>query len=295
MTRIPLEDWYAAGRTLGFRGHEIFTRLDGPPAAPVLLLIHGFPTASWDWEALWAPLAQRWRVLALDLLGYGRSDKPRGHAYSLMEQADLCEHFLATEGVGAYHVLAHDVGDTVAQELLARQDEPGERPRLRSLGLLNGGLFPETHRPAAIQKLLLSPLGPLVARLASRDSLARTLRAIFGPSTQPDDALLDAFWSLVSAQGGNAVMHRLIRYIPERRRHRARWVGALQAARIPLKLIDGAFDPISGAHMAARYRELVPDADVTLLEGIGHYPQVEAPAQVLAAYLEFRARTDAAA
>ena len=290
MPHISLADWADAGRKIVWRGHAIFTRHGGRPDAPVLVLIHGFPTASWDWEALWAPLAERWRLVTLDMIGFGLSDKPARHDYSLMEQADLFEHVLALEGIAEYHVLAHDYGDTVAQELLARQAEAGERPRMRSAALLNGGLFPETHRPALIQRLLLSPLGPLVGRLASRRSIARTMRRIFGPRTPPDDTLIDAFWTLMTANGGTAVMHRLIGYIVERRVHRARWVGALQDARVPLKLIDGAADPISGAHMAARYCELVPRPDVTMLDDIGHYPQVEAPAAVLAAYLEFRER-----
>jgi pimeloyl-ACP methyl ester carboxylesterase len=85
-------------------------------------------------------------------------------------------------------------------------------------------------------------------------------------------------------------MCRPDRYIDERRAHRSRWVGALVQAEVPLTLIDGAADPISGAHMGARWRELVPRADVTLLDGIGHYPQVEAPAAVLAAYAASRER-----
>jgi pimeloyl-ACP methyl ester carboxylesterase len=82
-------------------------------------------------------------------------------------------------------------------------------------------------------------------------------------------------------------MHKLIRYMRERRVHRDRWVGAMQSTDLPLKLIDGAADPISGVHMAARYRELVPSADVSLLEGVGHYPQIEAPGQVLRAFDSF--------
>ena len=78
-------------------------------------------------------------------------------------------------------------------------------------------------------------------------------------------------------------MHKLIRYMPERKIHRGRWVSAMQQTQIPLKLICGAADPISGAHMAARYQELVPHANVSLLDDIGHYPQVEAPGLVLAA------------
>ena len=287
-TRIPLAQWAESGRTITWRGHAIFTRTGGPADAPALLLIHGFPTASWDWEALWAPLAARYRLVTLDMLGFGLSAKPPRHDYSLMEQADLCEHVLADAGVADYHVLAHDYGDSVAQELLARMGEPGARPLLRSVAFLNGGLFPETHRPALIQRLLLSPLGPVVARLASRRALAGTMRRIFGARTPPDAALLDTFWTLMTNHDGRGVMHRLMRYMVERRTHRARWVGALQAARVPLKVIDGAADPISGAHMVARYRDLVPHPDVTLLADIGHYPQVEAPDAVLAAYLAFR-------
>jgi len=85
------------------------------------------------------------------------------------------------------------------------------------------------------------------------------------------------------------VFPRLIRYMPERRRERQRWVGALQRASIPLKLIDGGADPISGSHMVERYVELVERPDVTVFDDIGHYPQVEAPDRVLRAYLDFRA------
>jgi pimeloyl-ACP methyl ester carboxylesterase len=288
--RISLDGWKAAGRTVSYRDYSIFLREAGSREAESLLLIHGFPTASWDWEAMWLALAERFHVVALDMIGFGFSAKPRSYRYSILDQADLIESVLAREGIRSYHVLAHDYGDSVAQELIARRDGTSERPELRSVAFLNGGLFPETHRPALIQRLLLSPAGPWISRLASRSNLARNMRRIFGSSTQPDDELIDAFWSLITANEGRHVMHKLIRYMPERRIYRARWVGALQHTRIPLKLIDGAADPISGAHMAARYRELVPEADVTLLEQVGHYPQVEVPAAVLDAYLEFRRR-----
>jgi len=73
------------------------------------------------------------------------------------------------------------------------------------------------------------------------------------------------------------------------RRQRERWVNALQRAALPLKLIDGAADPVSGAHMVKRYCELVQNPDVSVLDDIGHYPQLEAPQRVLRAYFEFRA------
>jgi pimeloyl-ACP methyl ester carboxylesterase len=292
--RISPAEWAAAGYFVDFRGHAIFVLDSGPRGDEALLLIHGFPTSSWDWEGVWPTFAARSRVLTFDMLGFGLSAKPRGHAYSIFEQADLAEHVLAAQGIASYHVLAHDYGDTVAQELLARSREPGRRPVLRSVAFLNGGLFPETHRPALVQQLLRSPLGPAVARLTTRTALASNMRRIFGPGTPPDDDLIDGFWELMQTNGGRAVMHRLIRYIDERRTHRERWVRALQHGEVPLTLIDGAADPISGAHMAVRFGELVPSASVTLLDGIGHYPQVEAPVAVLEAYSAFRAQIRAA-
>jgi len=282
---IPLAAWRASAREFSFHGHRIryWTAGEGEP----LLLIHGFPTASWDWHKLWQPLAERYRVVVCDMLGFGFSAKPRGHAYSLLEQADLQQALLADLGIPEpVHVLAHDYGDSVAQELLARHVE--QRVRVASCVFLNGGLFPETHHPVRVQKLLLGPFGWLVGRLFSRRSLAASFARVFGAQTQPSAAELDDYWRLIAEGNGPAVMHRLIRYMPERVARRERWVSAMQDCGVPLRVIDGAADPISGAHMVARYRELIPAADCVLLEDIGHYPQVEAPSQVLDHYLAFR-------
>jgi pimeloyl-ACP methyl ester carboxylesterase len=289
-----LDDWQRAGKRWDHRGRPIFFRDQGSGEA--LLLIHGFPTASWDWHVVWEALGERYRLIAPDLIGFGFSAKPVAYEYSIHDQADLIEGLLAELGVGRIHVLAHDYDDTVAQELLARREERrrngGVVPELASVCFLNGGLFPETHRPRLIQRLLLSPLGPLVGRLMSERRFARSFAAIFGPRTRPSSDELHEFWSLVAHNDDPRIAHLFIRYMDERRRFRARWVGALQSTRVPLRLINGPEDPVSGVHAAERYRELVPDADLVLLEGIGHYPQVEAPQRVVEAYLDFRERIE---
>jgi pimeloyl-ACP methyl ester carboxylesterase len=86
-----------------------------------------------------------------------------------------------------------------------------------------------------------------------------------------------AAWDLLCYNHGNRILHKLIHYIPDRIEHRDRWVKAIQRRDIPIRLIDAAADPISGAHIAKHYRELIPNANVVELEGIGHYPQVQAP------------------
>ena len=302
-----LARWLAAGTRFSYRGRSIFGREflsglgsglgSGSISDSTLVLVHGFPTSSFDWHRVWDALCARHRrVIALDMIGFGWSDKPRDYAYSIRDQADLHEAVLRSLGVEAFHVLAHDYGDTVAQELLARHDEraPDERAAfgIASMCFLNGGLFPETHRPRLVQRLLDSPLGFLLARAVNKRAFERSFVPIFGKKTRPTQAELDAFWSLVSHDDGQHLFHKLIGYMRERRVHRARWVGALTHTDVPLRVIDGADDPISGAHMVARYRELVPNPDCVLLPGIGHYPQLEDPEGVLRAYFEFReART----
>lgn len=285
LAEIPLCVWRTRGQTFVFRGQTIryWTAGQGEP----LLLIHGFPTASWDWHFLWQPLAQRYRVIACDMLGFGDSAKPVNHEYSLLDQAELQQALLAHLKVEQpVHVLAHDYGDSVAQELLARHYEG--RLDIASCVFLNGGLFPETHRPVLMQKLLLSPLGWMIGRAFSRDALVKSFQQIFGPHSRPTESEMDDFWSLVESNHGPRIMHKLIAYIPERRVQRDRWVGAMQRGEVALRVIDGEVDPISGAHMVKRYRELIPNPDTVLLPGIGHYPQTEAPGLVLKHYLEFR-------
>ncbi len=286
---ISLDDWQRSGQEFRHRGQPIFYQDSGQ--GEVVLLIHGFPTASWDWNRLWPDLSTRFRCIAPDLIGYGFSAKPRRYDYSILDQADLCERLLAARSVQCVHLLAHDYGDTVAQELLARfleRQRSGEAGlNIRSACLLNGGLFPETHRATRLQVLLNSPLGLVLSALVNRRSFCRSLAAVFGPQSQPSAAELDAFWRLARHNQGTRITHKLIRYIDERRQFRERWVGALQHATIPRRLINGPLDPVSGLHMTRRYRELIPDADIVLLDQIGHYPQVENPSGTLQAYLDF--------
>ena len=289
---ITLAQWRQQGELESINGQQIFTRTGGNKSAPALVLIHGYPSASWDWEGMWQALTQRYYVITLDMLGFGFSAKPKDARYLITEQADIFEYYLYKLNITDYHILAHDYGDTVAQELLARQREGSAKQRIASVCLLNGGLFPETHKPVLIQKLLLSPLGPLVSKLITKRKFADNLRRIFGPNTPPTPEVVDSLWQLLNHNNGLAVMHKLIDYIPQRQQHRERWVEAIIESNVPVKLINGSKDPISGQHMAQRYRQLISNAsnanDVTELTQLGHYPQLEDAEAVTTAYLQFR-------
>lgn len=281
-------DWKPRGHYREINGHQLFVVDDGNAEQETILLIHGFPTSSWDWVPIWPALRERYRVVAMDMLGFGFSDKPSAHRYSIHEQADLVEGLVRSLGLTRFHVLAHDYGDTVAQELLARQNRGEGAGQWQSVCFLNGGLFPETHRALLTQKLLLSPLGALFNKLSNKKKFDAAFSRVFGPDTKPSAQELDDFWSLVTYNNGKHIFHNLITYMKDRKVHRERWVDALRQSCVPVALINGSVDPVSGAHMVARYQELgLPLNWLERLDTIGHYPQVEAPQAVAKSFLGF--------
>ncbi|MCR8914420.1 alpha/beta hydrolase [Marinobacter panjinensis] len=284
-----LEGWQQEGKWFSYGGHAIFSRMAGQGDA--LVLLHGFPTASWDWHRLWPMLTQHHAVFALDMLGFGFSDKPALYDYSIEDQADMIEGWIAGLGLKEVSILAHDYGCSVAQEILAR-DQEGVLPfAITRVGFLNGALFPEVHNPLLIQKLLRSPLGGLISRGLSRRTFERSFRRLFGEVNAPVSKDMDDFWYLLTYNNGRGILHKLIHFMEERRCHRHRWVGALQNAKQPMRLISGVADPVSGAAMARRYRELIPHADVVSLRNVGHYPHFESAAEVYRAWREFCRQT----
>jgi pimeloyl-ACP methyl ester carboxylesterase len=291
-----LEGWKAAGQYFDYLGFDIFYRLDGLPLGdgPTLLLVHGYPFNSFDWELIWPTLVERFTVIAPDMIGMGFSAKPVAYQYSVHDHADMHEALLARLGVERCHLLAHDLGDSVGQELLARQHF-GEHAygsvSYESITWLNGGMFNETYTPRVMQKLMSgTPLGGLMSPLQgsplSRRLLEPTINEMFGPNTKPSRELMQKFHQILDYNDGKRVLHKVGRFLADRYTHRNRWVRAMRETQVPMRLIDGPIDPNSGAHMARRYAEVIPNADVVMLpDDIGHWPQIEAPADVLTHFL----------
>ncbi|MFC2186753.1 alpha/beta fold hydrolase [Peijinzhouia sedimentorum] len=271
---ISPESWKQTGLYFNFRSMPIFFKEQGKGEA--VLFLHGFPTSSWDWAKIWPSLKENYRLIAPDFLGFGFSSKPTEYHYSIYDQASLVEALMRSLGIDTCHIVAHDYGVSVVQEMLARSlEDENYFLKMKSITFLNGGLFPETHKPRLIQKLFMSKIGGLVSRLVGRSRFGKSFSSVFGENNQPTEKELDDFWSIISYKHGNRLAAKLVNYIPERDRNRDRWVSALTNASVMMKLINGPLDPVSGIHMAKRYHELVPNANINFLEGVGHYPHWE--------------------
>jgi pimeloyl-ACP methyl ester carboxylesterase len=282
-----IEQWWSHGQRvqirLGDAERTIFLGRTG--AGPAMTLLHGFPSSSYDWARVSPRLAAQQTLLVFDFLGFGASEKPAAHEYSIHEQADLVEAIWAHEGVSATTVVAHDYAVSVVQELFARQAEEGLGVDLLAVHLLNGGLYPDVYRPQPGQLALLDPAqGPRLSAQITEELWARALEPTFaeGFDATADNADI---WRAMSREDGQLITYRLIRYMSDRTLHGERWVSALEGTEVPLHFVWGMLDPVSGAHMAARIRERLPDAPLTALEDVAHWPALEAPERVASAIL----------
>lgn len=281
------DEWKAHGEYIEHKGYRIFLRRSAVRAR-VLLCLHGFPTSSFDYRKIWQPLAERFQVIAPDLIGYGFSAKPREIDYTTFAQTDLVQDMLGQLGIERAHVLSHDYGNTIVQELLAREAEGRLDLEIASICFLNGALFPETHRPILAQKLLISPIGKLFGRFIPDSRFKAGLASIFGPEAQPTAEELDEYVTLFKHNDGKLIAHKLILYMRERQKHRERWVPPLERMRQPFIFINGTSDPVSGKHLVERFREVVPEQkNIVELENIGHFPHLEAPGKVLEHFFRF--------
>ncbi|EDY87538.1 hydrolase, alpha/beta fold family [gamma proteobacterium HTCC5015] len=270
-----INSWHEDGAGHTILGHNIFVREQGKGTP--LLLLHGFPSCSWDWHKIAPKLEKEFRLIMPDFLGMGFSDKPRSHDYTIFEQTDIIEHLMDELGIRECSVLAHDYGDSVLQELLARQQEARLGFRIQRALMLNGGLFPEAHNPLPTQRWLAGPLGGVIGVYLQKAHLAKAMQAIAGVENPPDANTIESWWASIQHNKGKRVMHRIAGYMAERETQQQRWSDALAHANIPLAMINGTLDPISGSEMVKVYERVVPNPRIVRLPTVGHYPQIEAP------------------
>jgi pimeloyl-ACP methyl ester carboxylesterase len=286
MTVTP-EEWRKRGKHIALRDGDIFV-VDLPgPGVPVLVL-HGFPTSSWDFAAAATHLHGKGRRVVL--FGFGFSDKPHDAGYSLFEQAEIAIAVARDLRLTRVHLWAHDMGTSVATELLALR-ERGLLPfEIASITLMNGSVHIDMANPTLGQRILKSPLGPAFARLSRKSIFEQQMRSIFAPQHPPSTADLEGMWSLVTRADGQLRLPSTIRYMEERVRFRRRWIGALERLDLPMLVAWGELDPVAKLAIGERLARETPGADLTTWPDLGHYPQVEAPDRVADLVDEFTAR-----
>ena len=281
--------WEQRGRRVRLGDHDVFV-VDTPPTErerhEPLLVIHGFPTSSFDFHLVVDELARHRRVVLFDMVGFGLSDKP-DLAYTVDLHADVAEAVISRLGIDRLSLLTHDLGDTIGGELLARHTEGRWPVTILRRVLTNGSIYIAMARLSLGQQFLLSLPDERLPDDAplDLDALAGALALTFSPSSSVPSTELAGHCQLITRNGGNSLLPRTIRYIEERRRREARFTGAIERHASPLSVIWGVDDPIAVVAMADCLRAVRPDVALELLDGVGHYPMIESPDRFVEAVL----------
>jgi len=290
---ISIEAWRTRGKNLDTHDGEIWwldtQASQGKSDQTPICLLHGFPTASHDF-ARFIDIASSRRIITLDFLGFGLSDKPIEYGYSMFEHADSVIAVLREAKIDRAHIFAHDMGTSVATELCARRERGSLPFEMASLTLMNGSVHVEMADLTFGQIVLRSPLANLFAKMNNARTFKAQMKRIFGRPVSEED--LDAMWSLMARADGPLRLPQTIRYIEERSRFRRRWIGALERLDIPTHIAWGRLDPVAVIAIARQLASEIPNADLTIWDDLGHYPQVEAPDVVAKTVMPFWDRVD---
>jgi pimeloyl-ACP methyl ester carboxylesterase len=290
--------WLAAGRHEHVTGRNMFVGIgelaapaDSAGRPPTLLLLHGFPTSSYDWRGVVERLSGRVRTIAPDLFGFGLSDKPVAFSYSLFQQADAIEELLEQLKVRAAHVVSHDLGTSLHSELLARQAEGRLRFELQTSTFLNGSMLQWLAK--------ITPFQELLANNATIPQAIEICRAMFAAMYVPglkklmcrpeaitttDALVMD---ELLRYQDGHLRLPAIAGYMRERYIHADRWLGALESTPSDVQIVWADGDPIAHVEMGRELARRCPRAAYHELSGLGHFLLMEDPSAIAEKIGEF--------
>jgi pimeloyl-ACP methyl ester carboxylesterase len=288
-TSKTLQEWQSTGSHIqaGPLPLQVFVKEIGNPKAKpgqTLLLLHGFPESSYSYHLILEGMSRQFeRIILFDFPGYGWSDKPiEDYSYSLMEQADVALAVWKHFGVRGGHLLAHDMGTSVAAELATRQVQD-LLPGWFELGFLsftftNGSLLLGLSSLRITQKILLSRFGSGMKHFTTYGLFRHQVKSAHGNQNLPEIEI-QSLWEANQHQDGHRKAYLTIRYIRDRQRfERTRWLPALGKVKVPIHLCWGEDDAVARVEMVHHLKkEVCPTAEVTIMKNVGHFGQLGSP------------------
>lgn len=270
--------WEKSGKYMSIDGHNIFYHDVGE--GPAILLLHGHPSSSYDWKGVVEVLKPKARVISFDHLGWGLSDKPEVFSYSLMQLADIAEKVLAKLEVKDAHVVSHDISTSVHTELMARHLDGILSFNMLSSTLLNGSILqwvsaePDSQNLAQHNETLFEAIkqfrsmGPEVKGMINKITLGNL-----------SDETLSVMAELLVRDNGLERLAAQAGYMRERYVHAERWVGAIEKIS-PLRIVWAKDDPVANIAIGRELNQRAPQAGYAEIQGIGHFPNAEAPQEI---------------
>lgn len=281
---VSYDDWHNDSQSFAWRQHRVAYRRMG--AGTPLLLLHGFPTSGWDWSFISNELSQQFELIIPDLLDSGQSRNILMKNADIDDQVQMITALLESLEIESIHILAHDAGNHIAQEMIARQVERRLSFKLLSAAYLNGNLLPDEKPIPTAWKPMTGLFSRLKTSVIDRSKILSGVTSTFAEDKMPDDALANELWAAIRGTNGRSALRRRVRIFKERQAVANRLFGALKS-RVPQQFIIGMQDPDYGRSMAERISQRLPTMPLQRIAAAGRYPHIETPQDTVEAFMAF--------
>jgi len=270
-------NWKSKGKYFNVGAFKIWYHVHNPDHERTIVILHGYPTCSFDYKNILKFFPEH-RIVLHDYLGFGLSDKPSSEKYLLKEQADRALALYKHLGLDDFCLFAHDYGTSVATEILSRDNEGEFEFTISKLILSNGSMLINMSQLRPIQKMLKHDiLGPVVARLANQNTFIRNMKNIWHDPSSINVNELKILWLMLIMNGGRKVLPRITKYIDQRYENYDRWIVALKETKIETLILWAENDPVAVIEMADVLQKYIPHNTKITISSSGHYPMIESP------------------
>ncbi len=283
-----LEKWRSEGETVELLGTKIWYHDQGPKTDDAVFIVHGYPGSSWDFSDVVDRIGSDTRTVVMDERGFGLSEKPMDGDYqsnfTLLRQADLFDALADHLGLKSILLVAHDMGQTVGLELMARFEEGRTPFRIRHAILLDGSTLVDMIEPTEFQKqALAAPSTALPEEMAWKD-ICNLFPETFSKETKARDdfdEIVTCMAHQIYYNQGSRIVGPIVHYLKERAEDFNRWSRTFfEFKAAPMTVIWGEQDPVALIAMADRVKKNRPVTDLYKYPDSGHWPSIEFPDRI---------------
>lgn len=278
LDRAELEKRYAASspQTIDIDGLKVHYKETGPLGASALLLLHGFGSSLQAWDDWTVKLEQKYRVIRLDLPGFGLTGASPDHDYSEEKDLAILTHFADKLGLDKFSVIGHSMGGKMAWSLAAAQPD-----RVQALVLMAPDGFPET-KDIGTKPYEVPAIMGVIQYFLPKYLVRKSIEPAFANSAALNEALVNRYFDMLRAPGvRGAILDRSNQTIYSDP------VPRLKAIKAPTLLIWGEQDRMIPSSNAQSYAGVLLNSTTVLVPQLGHLLQEEQPEKGLAFVMEF--------
>jgi pimeloyl-ACP methyl ester carboxylesterase len=278
LERAELEKRYfsSSPQIIDVDGLKVYYKETGPQGAPALLLLHGFGSSLQAWDDWSLKLEQKYRVIRLDLPGFGLTGASPANDYSEEKDLAILTHFADKLGLEKFSVMGHSMGGKMAWSLAASQPE-----RVQALVLMAPDGFPET-KDIGTKPYEVPAIMGLIKYVLPKYLVRKSIEPAFTEADALNDALVNRYFDMLRAPGvRGAILERSNQTIYTDP------VPRLKAIKAPTLLIWGEQDQMIPSTNAQSYANILSNSTTVLVPKLGHLLQEEQPEKGLAAVMQF--------